>query len=254
MSIPPDNEQRLLVSNPENKEQMQSEIRKFWFHEMPDKLEGISVVVDACAASVNMAILLSKSPQRLVVVNKENLQRARGIYVDIMFLGETEDEELSGLFDVDNRPQNIVQAEVAGRNLVWMSINGSRVMEGVMQRTNGEIIVGSFQNFSAVVSYLRERGEAVNLIMAGDRGTEVPGDRLSAEVIEKKLLGIDEEIDWASMRDEALSYFAENYPLDIQELLYIFDYPDEFAIVPKCIINDQGLLEVVDAQKALGMI
>ena len=223
------------------------EIRRIWFHNLPEKLPGNVVVVDAYAASANMSTLLSKKPNKLIIVNEESLERASGIYEDAILVGES-DSLPSSEFLFNNQPVNMYQGDVTGKNVLWMSVNGSRVFEETMKHAEiGEVLAGAFNNSRAVTEYLNHRNGLVYIVMAGNRGIEVTEDRICGEILERRLKG--EKVDWEEVKKDVSAFLVENYDLKEarRDLPYIVDRIDEFNIVPRCFKNKEGFLEIKSA-------
>lgn len=222
-----------------------------WAHDIKDKdkLEGTVVVVDLCAASTNVCIILAKEPARLLVVNDDNIAKARQLYSDTILVGESETLAPTK-FVSSNRPADIDRVDVHGQTVLWMSFNGSRVIEMAMRATGngqfGEVIVGALCNASAVADYCRERNQRVVLIQAGDRGTPVYEDESGAIVIRAKLQ--NESVDIGSLIDKAQTVIMRDYEPEVAtpknfSLLFTLD---TFPLVPSCVVNADGFYELVN--------
>ncbi len=219
-------------------------IKKIWFNEMPKQLEGYAVIIDAYAASANMAILLSKSPKRLLIVNEDNLGKARQTYKNTILIGES-DILPNNSFVFTNRLKDMYEGNVVGKNILWMSINGSRVFEKVVAFiAKGDVIAGSLHNSKAVVDYLlAKNAKIVYLVMAGERGLHVEEDKICADLIEKRLL--KKSFNWIRAKKRISRYVSSLYTPHIYENLpFLLEHLDEFTLVPKCVKNNKGFLEV----------
>lgn len=225
-------------------------IQKVWFHQMPNQLTGAVIVIDAFAASANMSILLSKNPRRLVVVNEQNLKRARKLYTGSLLVGESsllKKEE----FTCSNELKDMYQADVMGKDVLWLSDNGSRVFEKTMATQNDIVVAGAFCNTKEVAKYFLNQPKDIPIIiiMAGNRGRKVDEDRLCADVIEDRLL--NRQFDWNKIKREA-EKGVRSYCLKSEadrNLPYLFRL-DEFNIVPQCVINKDGFIEIRQASFA----
>lgn len=221
------------------------EIERIWFHQLPKgrQLEGNIVMVDANAASSNLSVLLSKNPNHLIVVNEESLARARSTYSGSILVGESlslPEEQ----FLASNHISDIARVEVEGRNILWMSNNGSRVLERAVKSCQGQVLAGGFNNCLALTNFLINDSKPVYIIMSGNQGDEVLEDRICGEVIEKRLKG--ETFDWNAQKEQVVQFIMEYYAGQRQikdDLPYLL-HLDQFGIVPKCFINDSGFLEV----------
>lgn len=220
------------------------EVKKFWFHKLPGKLKGDVVIVDACAASANMCILLSKRPQCLIVVNERNLEKAENIYKSAILVGESE-RLPSHRFVASNNLDDMRKVKVRDKKVLWMSINGSRVVEKVMEMKNKkgeEAVAGSFSNMQAISSYFSRKRGRVNIVMAGNRGVEVEEDKICGEIIERMILGLS--FDWEQAREKIKKFVKRYYGVWRRNLKFLVDYPNEFDVVPKFFINKSGFIEV----------
>ena len=200
-------------------------IEKVWFYELPSDFEfnGTTVMVDANAASSNMPLFLSKNPARLLVVNEQNLSRALMQYPDALLAGESLSMDPER-FSASNHISSINKIEAGGKDILWMSINGSR----------------------ALVNFLAQSQKDVLIVMAGDRGQEVLEDKICGEMIEKKLSGLP--VDWEDSR-QALTKELMKYASDQSEIkddLPLLLDLNRYNIVPKCFKNKDGFLEVKD--------
>lgn len=219
-------------------------VKKFWFHKLPEKLEDDIVVVDAYAATANLCVLLSKKPQYLIVVNERNLEKAESLYQNSILVGESEQLPPSR-FAASNQLKDIRRVRVDGRKVLWMSINGSRLVEKVMKaRSKGEVVAGSFSNMKAIASYFLRKREVVNIVMAGDRGVRVEEDRICGEIIEKTILGLP--VDWKREKKKVVKFVKDYYDDWKGNLEFLVDCPNEFDIVPKFFVNSRGFIEVKD--------
>lgn len=219
-------------------------IKRIWFHQLPigEKLEGNVVMVDANAASSNMSVLLSKKPVHLIVVNEDNLSRARDTYLNSVLVGESlllDENE----FSASNHITDMLQVEEV-KNILWMSINGSRVFERAVRSSQGKILAGAFNNCLALVNFLVSDIKPVYIIMAGNQGDEVLEDRICGEIIEKRLKG--ESFDWDTQKEQVAQFLLEYCAGQRQiknDLPYLLNL-DQFDIIPNCYINDSGFLEI----------
>ncbi len=220
-------------------------IERFWFHHLAvnQKLDGNVVMVDANAASSNMSVLLSKQPNHLVVVNEQSLSQARDAYPNSVLVGESRSLP-ENEFSASNHISDIAQVDGKGRNILWMSNNGSRVFERAIKISRGKILAGAFNNCSALVNFLRSDLSTVYIIMAGNQGDEVLEDRICGELIEKRLKG--ESFDWLTQKEQVAQFllkYCVGQKQIYDDLSYLFNL-DQFDIIPGCSINDSGFLEV----------
>lgn len=221
-------------------------IERIWFHELkksPRELSGAVIAVDAQAATANMAILLSKKPNRLIVVNEQNLDRARRTYQSGILIGESNTLPESA-FVWNNYQKSMHESNPTGKILLWMSINGSRVMEfAIAHSKSGEVLAGSFANAQAIADYCKGKYLPMTIIMAGDQGVEVDEDRICADVIDHYTH--ETPFDWKPLKEEIITAFRTHYAQEVSvDIPYLVDHLNEFSIVPRCLINTDGFIEV----------
>lgn len=221
-------------------------IKKVWFHNLkksPREFSGTVIVVDAQAATANMAILLSKKPNRIIVVNEQNLDRARQAYPGAILIGESNSLPQS-TFVWDNHQQSMYEGDAAGRDILWMSVNGSRLMEFAIAYTkDGEVLSGSFMNTQAIAKHCKSKQSPITIIMAGDQGEEVVEDRICADVIKHYI--DDAPFDWKPLKREIITAFKTHYePEVLVDIPYLVDHLNEFSVIPRCFINGEGFIEV----------
>lgn len=224
------------------------EIKKVWFHQLPvyQKIDTTVIMVDANAASSNIPVLLSKKPNKLFVLNEQNLSKARQIYPESILVGESLSLDPRE-FSASNHISRIHLVEAKGKEILWMSINGSRVLERACQNSCNQVLVGAFNNCLALTTYLTNRSEDVLIIMAGNQGQEVLEDKVCADIIEERLKA--QFTGWKG-RDGEVANFIREFCFDQKEIeddLPLLLNLDQFNIVPLCIRNSDGFLEIVNA-------
>ncbi len=217
------------------------EVKKIWFDELPDSLDGDSVVIDAYAGSTNIPLILARNPKRLIAVNEENLTQASQTYPSSILIGESDRPNLA--FVAANHPDSISGLSLKDRDVLWMSINGSRVLERVQGITsNGLVLTGAFNNSRALLDYLQRKNKDFNIVMAGSRGIRVEEDRLCGDYLESRLYG--KPLEWADVvlgvADAILRSDPENARINIAYVLNL----DRYHIVPRCFKNPDGFLEI----------
>ena len=141
-----------------------------WVWELDTSVEpAIYVIADVYAATTNLVTLLSKEVAKIVIVNERNVQEAKKIYPDSLAIGES--TILPDTFFVSsNYPYALDKVDVKGKTVLYMSANGSRVIEQIFNRTPLEVLTVSFCNVSAVARYLQTTNQQnVVLVASGNR-------------------------------------------------------------------------------------
>lgn len=220
------------------------EIETIWFQNLAESLEGEAIVVDAWAASLNINILLSKKPRRLIVVNEDNLKRATEVYPEAILVGES-DRLPPSRFQTSNQPGEIDKVDAFGRDILWMSVGGSRVIEKAMRIAKGGVFVGSTGNVRALAEYFSNKKGVVTVIYAGARGQKMTEDKICGDLIKKAILGIP--IDWQVEVNKISQAIKSFYPSSNWEkdLYLIEEYLNRFDAVPSGIVNSQGFIQMV---------
>ena len=221
-------------------------IEKVWFHDLeksPRELSGTIMVIDAQAATANMAILLSKNPSRIIVVNEKNLGLARTVHPSGILIGESNTLPTNA-FAWDNHQDSMYKSNVKGKTLLYMSINGTKLVDFALARLKqGEVITGSLLNAQAIANYGKEKGLPITMLMSGDQGEEVAEDKICADVIEHQIHGTI--FDWNALKKEIVMFFKNHYRREVDvDIPYLTDHLNSLAIVPRCMVNEEGFIEV----------
>lgn len=234
------------------------EIKKVWFDELPQNLEddlGDVVVVDANAATTNTSILLSKGPQRLIVVNEKILPLAQRYYPDSILVGESQSIPPENFY-FSNRIPDMWHGQVKRKSVLWMSHNGSRVFERMVGATSGDVLAGAFCNATSLAQHLQGRSRLVTIIMSGNLGYQAAEDRLAAEVIACKIRG--QSFDWEKIQKKVaddlrwycqwkLGHILPGLDDDIGLLLSSLD---RFPIIPRALLNSEGFIQITDLNQS----
>lgn len=216
------------------------QISAYWFWKVPKKVSEPIVVIDAWTATTNLSIILAKKPKRLVIVNEENFKEALRIYSHSILVGESQVLPESS-FEISNFPCDLIKADLTGKTVVYMTINGTRVFEKFCER--GMVIGAAFNNLKAVVGFLKNK-EKFTFVMAGSYPDEVLEDEICNDVLKYELGG--KEYDWEKLQNQAKNfirnYYAypkkqeESFPQVFERLVY--------NIIPSCQKNKEGFLEI----------
>src|SRR5260221_7441966 len=119
---------------------MQTKI--IWPWEVSD-LNGIAVIADVWAATTNITSFFRKGVNRLLIVNKNNVERAKKEYKDALVIGENF-ELPKNFFDTSNLPSDIENIDVKNKIVLFMSDNGSRIIELAFKKKAKKVITVSF--------------------------------------------------------------------------------------------------------------
>ncbi len=224
-------------------------IKIFWPWEFPNNLDGIVVIADVWGATTNIATFLGNGVKKLLVVNIKNIQKAKNKYRDALVVGESSELPKS-FFNASNYPSDVAVTDVKNKVVLFMSNNGSKVIESTIKRKARKIVTVSFTNIKAISDYLKIFKGNIYLIPSGDIGSSDPKvkeDLICVESLDKIIKG--ESVDLEKAQEEAEAFIKLNYGDEN------FDQKRNFRVVfslnrsdsiPFCIQNEEGFIEIED--------
>ena len=137
----------------------------------PAELQGrVVVVIDVLRASTSIAVALANGARTIIPFDstEEVIDRsksfARG---EVRLAGERRMRAVPG-FDFGNSPLEFTRAAVEGKTVLFSTTNGTGAMIGIQGAR--DVVVGSYVNFSAVLTLLRTAargGTDVAILCAG---------------------------------------------------------------------------------------
>lgn len=209
-----------------------------WPWELENLAGKTAIVIDLMAATSNIALLLGKGVKKLIVVNKENVLKAKEVYKNAIVVGEHY-QLPAGFFDYSNFPSDVNKIPTT-EAILYMTTNGSYVIEKALSKKAKYVLTGSILNLNAINQYLhRSRTKEVILIPAGRRVSngKANEDFLCAEMFSKVLnngkLNYDEyivEIKKAILRD----YGPDDFLDQKRDLDIVFNL-NKYNVVPICL-------------------
>lgn len=222
-----------------------SKIDIYWPWEMPNSLDGIVVVADICAATTNIVSFLERGVERLFLVNEQSVACLKNDYPEALIIGESQALP-EGFFDTSNMPYKSAATDVSGKVVLYMTDNGTRIIEEAFRRGAEQVITVSFTNITKIKGWLQEQvDKPIHLIPAGHIATSEPRheDRICLEALQQSLAG--DKVDWEQMMQKAekaigLTYESAEYARDLGLMLE----KDKYFIVPKCKRRSEGLIVV----------
>ncbi len=166
----------------------------------PWELENLSgktaIVIDLWAATSNISLLLGKGVKSLTLVNKENAIKAKDVYKNSILVGEHYQLPAS-FFDYSNYPSDVNRI-MTTEHILYMTTNGSYVIEQAILKKAKNVIAGSLLNFDSIIQYLRRsKPEEIVFIPSGNRvrkNGKAGEDILCAEIFSRVFSG--EKINW----------------------------------------------------------
>lgn len=152
---------------------------------------GVVVVIDNLRASVTMTAALFNGAERVIptlTVEEALAIRARsaGEGLPAPILGGERGGVLIPGFDLDNSPRAYTRERVAGRTVVFTTVNGTAAL--LQARLAARVLVGSFVNLSAVCDAVAGDERAVHLLCCGTREDLGNDDILPAGAMVEKLV------------------------------------------------------------------
>ena len=151
----------------------------------PEKLpEATVVVVDVFLATTTLLTILENGARSVYPVASLEEAEEVGGGLDrerLLYGGEQGAQKIEG-YDLGPYPGEYTPEVVAGKDVVFVTTNGTRAISGAAEAK--ELLIGSLRNAPAVARYLEASGaESVYVICAGSAGRFVAEDFLGASTI-----------------------------------------------------------------------
>lgn len=236
------------------------EARKRWFDEIrPEEIENLRagnnalVVIDIWAATTDLVLMLSRGPSRLIITSDQRYLQAEKTYPGAIIIGESKKIPKEKILS-SNDPYEIDKVDISNRIVLFVTNNGTRVLEALSSGATGRVFAGSLVNFRALVSCLKSGDfERIMIVAAGnltgDKGGKVfIEDWLAADVFEKSLTG--QEVDLGSVgeqiRKAVFDIYQEETDIPPEKRFWPYIFAPESDIVPTAFINSDGFVEVVN--------
>lgn len=222
----------------------------YWSWELPSKLEGAAVVVDVYAASTNIAAFLRRGVSKLYLVNDETIQAVKSENPQGIAIGESLTLP-KDLFVSNNWPANVAVVEVTGKTVIYMSNNGTRVIQEAMEKGARTVITAGFVNMDKTIFWLRQQNESqVTLIAAGEislTDQKVMEDIVCAQTMGDMLAG--KKVDPTAKFKDLEEFMKTVYKGTKEDRTHI-DLTlavNSLSVVPLCRRMRPGVIEVIDA-------
>jgi len=224
-----------------------------WPWELKDLTGRAAIIIDLWAATSNIALLLGKGVKNLIVVNKENAIRAKEIFKNAIVVGEHY-QLPANFFDYSNYPSDVDKIKTA-ESILYMTTNGSYVIEQAISKNAKCVLTGSLLNFSAIGQYVsNSRQEQVVIIPAGNRvrkNGEAEEDILCAELFSKALN--NKKIDWNEqinlLKDIILRDYGSEEKFKPKEDFTVTFQLNKYNVVPIC--HKKKWIEIKDLDERL---
>lgn len=219
-----------------------------WPWELGNLAGKTAIVIDLWAATSNIALLLGKGVKSLIVVNKENAIRAKVEYKNTIIVGEHY-QLLSNFFDYSNYPSDVNRIKTT-KPILYMTTNGSYVIEQAILKKAKYVITGSLLNLDSINQYIRSsKPEQVVIIPSGNRvrkNGKAEEDIICAEIFSKVFNG--EKINWDEQIKVLKKIIVRDYDSEenfnqVADFDIIFQL-SKYNVVPICL--KERWLEIKD--------
>jgi 2-phosphosulfolactate phosphatase len=130
------------------------------------------VVVDVLRASTTIAAALANGARAVIPFDSpdEVVTRAKALErAEVRLAGERKMKPIPG-FDLGNSPSEFTREAVDGRTILMTTTNGTAAITALQSGGARDVVIGSYVNFSAVLTMLRAArrgGSDVAIICAG---------------------------------------------------------------------------------------
>lgn len=208
-----------------------------WPWELSPELPGIAVVIDVNAATTNLPLLLYHQVKKLLIVNEESVLRLKKKIHDALIIGESRTLP-ENTFDSNNFPFEIQKLNLRDKTILYMSNNGSRVIEKVFKFGAQTILTAGFVNFQSVINWLSEnQSQPLTLIPAGEiifPDRKSYEDYYCAQAIKNMLEKRGKVFELMNRARKFVSRKYDPYIKDIEKNLQIEFNLNKFPLIPLC--------------------
>ena len=237
-----------------------------WPWEINDLTNYAVVICDVYAATTNIAYFLTHGVKQLLIVNKENVVRAKKQFPPALVIGDKPKNFSANIFDSGNSSSTLSQLDLTGKTVLYTTNNGSRTIEFAKNRGAKEIFTVSLTTLSSVASHIRTFSyDQLMLIPAGERDNykitdyKALEDLICIELLRDRL--ISKNTDISSQIEKAKGFIRTHYgsPHREENFKEVFAV-DKYTCVPTFKQLFEELIEITDAlispekEKNLGKI
>jgi 2-phosphosulfolactate phosphatase len=133
---------------------------QFPYYENPD---AIVVVTDILRASSAIVTAFMNGVERIIPVG--TLEEARAYKEKGFMVAAERDGIVRDFADFGNSPYNFTREQVAGRQIVYSTTNGTNAIN--LARTGSQVLIGAYLNLGALASYIRKEQKDLLVLCAG---------------------------------------------------------------------------------------
>jgi 2-phosphosulfolactate phosphatase len=149
-------------------------------HDLHDR---VVLVIDVLRASTSIAAALANGARAVIPFEgvDDAIMRARSLeQSDVLLAGERKMAPIPG-FPLGNSPREFTSDVVTGKTIVMTTTNGTAALSNVAGA--GEVLVGSFANYTVITTRLRvaaRAGKSITIVCAGTNGRFALEDAICA--------------------------------------------------------------------------
>lgn len=221
------------------------QITIYWPWELLSKINGNAVIFDINAATTNICMILSRGVKRLFIVNEQNVADLKEKNIDSFVTGESKILK-KNFFDANNCTDQIAKLPLKGKTVLYMSNNGSKTIELAIKKDANNVLICSYTNIHTIASWInKNKNEPVFLIPSGDKGLSNP-KAIEDILCVQTLIDIlsKKEVNWKKIFVETKAFIKSKYADFTEEETEIQLAVDRFPVLPICLEDKNGLIEV----------
>lgn len=216
-----------------------------WPWELPNRMNGIAVIFDVNAATTNICLFLFKGVKRLLVSNDSNIKFLKKKYSDALVIGQSK-KFAENFFNYSNRTYEISDIKFKDKDVLYMTNNGTRIIEAVIQKGAKYVVCCSFTNINRLHRWVRDQnGQDIYLIPAGEidfKDKKALDDEICASVFKDLLMG--NKIEWQKVLNLAWSFIKKNYSDYAVKNPNLLLKVDSYPVLPICKESTKGVVEI----------
>lgn len=222
-------------------------INYFWSWEVPDEPVDVYVIIDVYAATSNIPVMLFMKPKNLFVINEDSLINIKNKYPNSLLVGES-DELPKEMFAAKNLPYNIGKLKLKNKTILYMSNNGSRVIEKVIRVHPQFVVTASFNNLFAVSTWITNHNfSLINIISSGEKSFpdyEANEDFYCAQALGRLLKKDKSKISYYLKKAKDFVKSAYSPPVPLKENYSLIFTLNRFSLVPICYFEKEGYISI----------
>lgn len=177
-----------------------------------------TVVIDILRATTTIAVALNNGAREVVPVGSVDFAMKLSGSVaggQTLLCGERNTKMVEG-FNLGNSPREFTEEEVKGKSLVLYTTNGSKAI--VKAKFSETLITASFNNLEAVVDYLNNMNQDVQILCAGSNGRYCIEDTACAGNLIRRIQEFNTDVELSDSAKSSLVIF-DSFGQDLSKML-----------------------------------